>query len=281
MVQTRLSVEAFKDAQRSIFMQDNAFSEAFNVMVSVLQKKGQNVAAAGLRVALPIVKVPTNIVAESFEYAGGTVTGSAKLAKAIVKGFDKLTPDQADLIMRHLKKGSIGAAIMLLGYFNADKIGGFYQKGEKRKRGEPGAGSVRINGIDVPETLLHHPAAETLQVGATVKRVADSKVRGHAQGTESGAWAAGLGLVEQVPFAKEATDIARFFDPRERNYAEGQLLQSILVPALVKWMAEQTDRENGEKVKRKTETPSDAVKSAIPVLRQTLPKRDPSKSFRK
>ncbi len=44
----------------------------------------------------------------------GLVSGSIKLAKALRGGVENLRPEEADLIMRHLKKGSIGAAVLLI-----------------------------------------------------------------------------------------------------------------------------------------------------------------------
>lgn len=279
LVQAKLGVESFKDAQRQIFMQDNAAAKAFTIGIAHLQREGKSVQAAVARGLFPIVKVPTNIVAETSQYATGAVTGPVRLATALVKGVEKLTPDQADLIMRELKKGSVGAAMLLLGYFNYKQVGGYYQRGEKRRPTDTKAGTVKVNGLEIPQQLMHHPAMETVQLGSTVRRVSDARVRGHEQGMAEGAIAGGLGLTEQIPFARESVEFAKLFDPHERPYASGELLKSLLVPGLAQWIAEQTDRQDGEKVKRKPSTVMEHVETGIPGFRQDV-KRDPKSSLR-
>src|SRR5262249_27593832 len=138
---------------------------------------GSKVGATALKILFPIVKVPTNIVAETMQYSVGTVTGSLRLANAFRRGIDTLKPGEADLIMRELKKGSVGAAGILLGYLNADKIGGYYQRGQKRDKSDVGFAKIRVFGVDIPTYLIHNPLLETLQIGATIRRVSDSKLR--------------------------------------------------------------------------------------------------------
>lgn len=282
LVQTRLAVDSYKDSQRAIFMQDNALSKAFTTAVAQLKQTGHPIWAGIAKTIFPIVKVPTNIVGETAQYAAGLPTGAVEFAHAAAKGFDKLKPEQADQIMRHLKKGLIGSAVMLLGYYGRKSIGGQYQPGEKRKAGDVPVESVRINGVDVPPTIMHHPVAETLQLGATIGRVADAKVKGHEQGVDDGIIAAGLGVAEQIPFARESVEMSHLFGNRaERTYAEGELLKSFLVAGLLQFIAEQSDRDDkGEKVKRKPGTVMEHVESGIPGLREDLPKRKPEKSRR-
>ena len=180
MVQTKIALEAYKDANRSIFLQDNLLSDFFKRGLSAFEQidktTGQTkypagkMAASAFRVAVPIVKVPTNIVAETFEYATGSLTGSWRLGKALKAGVKDLHPAQADLIMRNLQKGSLGAAAMLLGWFNAENVGGYYQPGEKRKPGDVKAGSVKVFGVEIPSYLLHLPVMETVQIGVATRR---------------------------------------------------------------------------------------------------------------
>jgi hypothetical protein len=284
MVQTRLSVEAYKDANRAIFMQDNVVTNAWNAGLRLLEAKqkatGQvsvpgKIISTTLRTLLPIVKVPTNIVAETFETATGLVTGSAKLAFALRKGLENLTPEQSDVIARELKKGSLGAAVIALGYFNADTVGGYYQQGEKRKPGDVKAGSIRVYGQNVPSFLLHNPLLETLQLGATIRRVADSKVKGAKNGLGTGVWTSALGLTEELPFVRTPIELAKVFDPKERTYAEGELAKGFLVPQALDFVARETDtKANGEPQKRKPATVLQHVEAGIPGLRQTVPKRN-------
>lgn len=281
-VQLKAGIAAYKDSKRSIFLQDNKVVTAYNRAVQALMEKGPEgkptpgatLGATALKFALPIVRVPTNLVAEAFQYATGSVTGSARLANAFRKGTEHLSEDQADLIMRDLKKGSIGAAVLAVGYFNADKIGGYYQPGEKRDASDVKAGRIRAFGYDVPSYLLHNPLLEVLQIGATIRRVMDSKLRptdDEKQGVGRAVWASALGLAEHTPFASEGLNLAKLADPAKRADAAGELAKSILVPRGVSDIAEAMDRRNGEPVRRKAETIPEHLQSGIPGARESLP----------
>lgn len=291
LIQARIAVEAYKDANRSIFLQDNMVTDAYKRALSAFeennkatgkQNPGGKAIGTAARVALPIVKVPTNIVAETIEYATGLATGSVKLANAFRNGIDDLTPEQADIIMRELKKGSLGAAVLLLGYFNPKKVGGYYQPGEKRKASDVPVGQIRVFGENVPSFLLHNPLLETAQLGATVRRVADAKLKGQSQGTGTGLWAGLMGLVEQIPFAREAVESGKIIGGGpEGRYAAGEEAKSVVVPALVQAVATATDKDrHGNPVKRKPSTVAEHIESGIPGLREKLPKRDINTSLR-
>lgn len=287
MVQTRIAVEAYKDANRAIFLQDNVVTDAYKRGMSAFEDgkypAGRLIATA-IRADLPIVKVPTNIVAETFESATGLATGSFRLAKALRAGVEKLPPEQADLIMRNLQKGSLGGAALLLGYFGYENIGGQYQRGEQRPANEPQAGEVQIGDVGVPSYLLHHPILEAVQLGATIHRVQDSKLRKRdqeTQGLPEGVWAGALGLMEEVPFAQAMVQNAQFFDPRETQYATGEFLKSMLVPGGAQYVARTMDKDaKGNPIQRKVETIPEHIQSGIPGLREELPKRNPRTTLR-
>lgn len=287
MVQTRIAMDAYKDAERAIFLQDNAVTDAYKRALS----RGYQVdkatgkadptwrgVATGARVLMPITKVPTNIVGETIEYATGALTGSYRLAQALRGEVEKLPPDQADMIMRKLKKGSLGGMGLLLGFLLAASIGGYYQHGKKRDPQDVKSGGMRIGDFDVAKNLLHHPFLETLQIGATVRRVADSKLRKRdeeTQGVRAGLAAGGLGLIEEVPFIREMLEVYKAFQPNERGQFVGELSKSLVVPQLVQWMAMQSDKDEEGKVnRRKPDSEVDHIKTGIPGLRQTVPLKE-------
>lgn len=286
MVQTRIATEAYKDANRSIFMQDNRVVSAYKRAISALEQPdkatgktpaGSKALATTARVLLPIIKVPTNIVAETMQYAVGSVTGSVRLANALRKGVDTLPPEQAELIMRSLKKGSLGAGLLLIGYFNADSVGGYYQPG-KRDEKDVKAGGVRVFGFELPSYLVHNPLLETMQIGATIRRVADSKLHKkdtETQGTFQGVLAAGVGLGEEVPFVKEMFgELPKLLHPNERGQFFGELAKSLAIPSLVDWVARKFDTDaSGEPVKRKPETLGQHLEMGVPGLRQRVPEK--------
>lgn len=284
LVQSRIMVEAYKDAQRSIFMQDNAVTSAFNMALRRLETPdksgnvslGRKTLASAAKVVFPIVKVPTNIIAETLQYVTGSVTGSVRLGMALKRGVETLKPEEADLIMRELKKGSLGAAFLLTGFFAADSIGGYYQPNDKSGN-HPKFGTLQIAGVNIPTYLIHNPLLETLQIGATIRHVADAKLRKRdqdSQGVGSGIMAAGLGLVEEVPFVNEPVEFTRMFNPYERTQFENQFARDLIVPLGVKWVAEHFDKDaDGNYIARDPQTFWQSIESAIPGLRQNVPEK--------
>jgi hypothetical protein len=289
-VQLRCAVEAYKDAQRSIFLQDNLVVSAYNRALRGLEQPskltgkptlgGKAMSTVG-RTLVPIVRVPSNIVGEAFQFATGSVTGSARLGRALRTGIDTLPPEQADLIMRELKKGSIGGAAILVGFLLPNLWGGFYQRGEKRKPSDVKASEARIPGVpvptalggpDVPQGLLHHPVFETVQAGATIRRVADKNRKEGDLAIPIGVEAASLGLVEETPFIREMVATGAAFDPNQRNAFFAELTKSITEPQLMQWLAKQRDVDvAGQVVKRKPKTFGQHLEMGVPGLRENVP----------
>jgi len=285
MVQTRIAVDSYKDANRSIFLQDNYLATKVKMFFSAQKKKGEQTIAPGAKawettgkVLLPIVRVPTNIVAETFTYAFGLGSGSLRLANALRKGFDTLQPQEADLIMRELKKGSLGFAALLYGYFNPTMFGGYYQQGQKRDPNDAKIGSVKVGSVNIPSFLVHNPLLEVFQLGATVRRVADSKIKGETQGLPAGLMAGALGLSDEVPFVREMFgEIPKMFNPRERGAFFGELAKSIFIPQLLQWLANYTDKDqSGNTNPRSPQTPWQHVETGIPGLRKNVPEKKPT-----
>lgn len=283
--QMRAGLDAYKEANRSVFMQDNRVVDGFNRWLRALEQKnpqtgevpamGKLGATAG-RVLFPIVKIPTNFVAETMEHATGLVSGSVRVAQAFRAGTENLKPAQAEITMRLLKKGSVGAAALLAGYFAPDHFGGYYQPGERRE-GDLKAGSIGIGSLKLPSLLLHNPLLEAAQIGATIRRVADSRLSKKSpdeQGIGAGMIAGALGLLEETPFVREPAEIGKIITgrPEERQQAEGQLAKGLVVPAGVADIARALDSEE-----RKPTTVLEHIKEGIPGLRQTLPIKTPPK----
>lgn len=295
MVEARIGIEAYKEAKKAIFQQDNRVVQIYNTALRQLEQPskitgrpslGNKVIQATAKTLFPIVKIPTNIVAEALQYATGTITGSTRMAMAFRRGVETLKPEEADLIMRELKKGSLGGAVMLLGYLAPQVIGGFYQHGMKRRDDDVKAGHVKLYGHDIPPFLLHAPLIEMLQVGATTRRVADSKLRNRdtgPQGTTTGVTAAALGLLDEVPFVRDTAALSKMFNPYERENYFGELARSRTEPQLIQWLAQQTDKSvpfspsEGAR-QRKPESLGEEMKVGIPGLRQQVPLKEKKRS---
>jgi hypothetical protein len=288
-VQAEIGQKAFKEAQRYIFMQDNWVASKFNSLLNNMarNKEGstsQAVAAFLGRWAFPIVKVPTNIVGETFEGVHGLYTGGYKLAKEYgvaprmpEKGWlpefkrtvENLTPDEADYIARLLAKGLLGQAIVMLGYFNDDKVGGFYRgKDTSKTQGKVKPGHILIGNIDIPPWIaLHEPHLILYQLGATIHQV--QRKMGLASGLQKGA----LGIAEALPFNRGAEDIKDIMGlgPKHALYkVAGEQLIPTALPVIARWM--DTDRQ-GNPVERDPQSFGQGIAMQIPGLRESVPKK--------
>lgn len=294
-VKLRIAMEAYKAGNRAIFLQDNRVASGFNSALAALERKGETghpapggkVLSTAARFMFPVTRVPTNIAAETLQYSTGSVTGSVRAINAIRKGLDTLTPDQADLIMRELKKGAVGMALLFLGYMGYQQVGGVYEQGQKRKKGDVKPDAARIFGVDIAGNLLHHPAINTIQLGATVHRVADEKLRKKdpdAQGLSAGVLAASWGLADEVPFIQGPHRLFRgMADPRTREKTVGSEVGSIAIPQAVAWIAQVLDqrretppsnlyqRVTGAPAKLKPQGVLQTIETRIPGLRKNVP----------
>lgn len=301
--QMKVGTEAYKDSKRAIFMQDNrlvsAYSLGLNRLAQVDKRTGK-VPASGkilhtiFNTELPIVKIPTNLVAEGIEYGLGSITGSARAAMALAKGVETLKPDEADMIMRELKKGSIGAAGLLIGFLGASTLngfiqaGGFYEPGSRDKKGAPKEGELKVAGEIISKNLLHAPIMETIQMGANMRKVADMEFKkGKLPLTAYGygLYRTVIGLIEQTAFLGQAAQVAKALDPRQDTSFWGELAKSLAIPSLVSGIATKGINVNGHVlyagdtdaagnvIKRQTKSIPDYIKSGIPGLRETLPRK--------
>lgn len=256
-----MKARAWEFANRDIFMGDNAAVSAFRRAFA--HQEGDSLAArAGkttANVLMPIVKVPTNYALEATDYLAGLPkaalrTGnvvrrglkataeaeSRTLADVVHAGLQTLPEGQADLIMRQLKKGSLGAGLISLGATGAVEVGGYYDG--KRKPGELQPGEIRIAGHAVPHMILHHPALEALQVGGSIYR---------AKTVPEGIGTAAKGLAENVPFIETPVMLARDLWGREPTKAVGGFVRGMTIPPdaqrLARVLDQKTPTTPGEK----------------------------------
>lgn len=295
-VQMLAGTRAFQEANRQLFMEDNRVVQMWKRAMSTWQPKagekatlGQLAAQTAGGVVLPIVRIPTNLIARSFQSIFGSVWGSAKLAAAYARGIEKLAPEDADLIMRQMKAGSVGGTMMLLGYFfGPSVVGSFYQPGDSKDPNRLKPGAVVIGGVRFPANLFHRPEFAAAEWGATMRRIAEARISKKTMeenGLTWGAIAASLGLVKEVPFVKEMFDAQKLVEIRNagmaEEYAKSQTA-GYLTPGLLQWLAKQSDKENPwsplgwmgfgpEATKRKPTTLLEHVEMGIPGLRERVP----------
>ncbi len=277
-----ISQAAYVDAERAIFMQDNVVADVFKNALSIAErsKKFPNAGPAVARIGrflVPIVKVPTNIVGEVATGVHGLATGSIRAGKAYLKGIESLPPEQADSILRQLKKGAIGNALLLTGYFGYQSIGGFFQKNDKRNQSSVQPGHFRVGSVDLPSFVSHSTAAMLLEMGATA----------HRQEIATGSKAKGVGSavrgeIAQLPFVPAVTSIATALESDEgmQKYIR-DMVTSSAVPAVVAHAAKVEDTpgkffalpSNAFKPanKRYPKTIGQGIKAQIPWARRSVP----------
>ncbi|MGH2901814.1 MAG: hypothetical protein ACRDMZ_24280, partial [Solirubrobacteraceae bacterium] len=282
IVQLRLSNEAYLDAQRAISMNDSALVSRYQRFVRSLEEKQKDTGkpnpvlqllATALKTEMPIVRVPVNIVTETSEILGGWLVGPARAAWEYYHGIEDLAPVERDMIIRLIAKGAIGLAIIALGFYKAHDIGGYYQPGEVRRKDDVKAGAIRVAGHTIPSYLLHNPFIWAAQFGATIRRVAESRVgrrRRDTAGFGAGALAAGVGVAHEVPFAREIVDDAKLLDPKQTAAHLEDKAASLLVPGVIQWFARQSD----DSIPRKPVGIVQHVEANIPGLRQNVPQED-------
>lgn len=280
-VQSTLAADAYIDANRAIFMQENFINTGFRMLMSYFHSQGLSGKATEfmIQTVLPIVKVPTNIVAETGTYAFGSVTGSIEALRAVLKtdGMKDLTGHEADNIMRSLKKGSMGLAVLALGYYAGQKSGfiqasGFYLPGDKKSE------TLTIGGVEIPNWLFHTPVGLVFEMGATMRRVNDAyTVKGKSGGFVAGAASAGLGAAKKVPFLEEATRLGEATRTADSaGLFIDDLIQSLLIPPDVRKIAAATDPQN--KNRKPTNLP-ETLEKAIPGLQDNVPTKQRKQKF--
>ncbi len=287
LVLATVSSQAYMDANRSIFMNDNIANDVYRQLLGSLATKGNagKTAAAIGRMLMPIVKVPTNFVLETTHYTLGLPKAAASIGYAFVKGIHNLEPAHADYIMRMLKKGSVGAALFAVGYLNPQAIGGYYTG--KRKKDDLEANELDVFGMHVPHWAQHIPLIEVMQFGATTRRVQDAYHQKHPgeSGLGEGYFTAGTGLLGEVPFVDQPKRLikAAASTDNAKGFA-GEFAKGFIVPTGVQEAANLIDQQKdakGQKVKRSPVSFLDHISAGIPFLRSTVPTKEEAKKMKK
>lgn len=285
-VRMRLSTEAYLDGQRAVSMQDNKLASSWNSALRTLEsvdpKTGKPspagaLIAAALQTEMPVMKAPTNVVAEASQYIYGILTGPAKAAWEYAHGIENLKPVERDAIIREISKGAVGAAIMGLYYFKHEQVefGGYYEQNEKRKPNEVKADGLRVYGTDIPKQLIHHPMFQAAQFAATTAKVSGSKLRKKdtdTQGIASALGAAAVGLIDQVPIIGNLPkDYHSLSTPGLRDNFLAKKTANVAVPGMIQWIAKKTDNDQARSPHGLVEN----LKANIPGLREQVPLKKP------
>ena len=274
----KIDIESYNDAERAIFMQENIVTKAINNNLMYWEKSGDagKVLAASVRFLLPIIKIPSNFVAETSSY----YLGAAKAGIALRNGVQSLKPEQADYVYRALKKQGVGAAVFTLGYFSAASVGGFYTG--KRDEADLKAGDVVAFGMHLPYWLSHTPLWTLLHAGATFKRLEDEasdQTQDDNDGNEipkewlGNAFKITLkSTIDNLPFVQTP---AKIYDAMKKTGSlsnmTGDLAKSFFLPPDVQKVANYFDQgEDGETRKVEAKGFWKRMQMGVPFLRNSL-----------
>lgn len=279
-VKAAVEARAYLESKRAILMQENTVTGVYRFVENGLEKneklgKSGKLMASALRTAFPIVAVPTNFVGEVGLHALGGFRAGWEIAAA--RGVQNLDHAQADIVVRSLKKQSVGAALFAIGYYNANNFGGYYAKGGN-KHNDLETGSVKVNmfGADheIPHVFLHSPQMEVMTMGAAFRQAMDNWRQGKSSETQIGdsAGSVAKGLAEQVPFVDMPQ---RFFraseSPKATSVFAGQTVGGALVPGLLPDVASGLDKDKRGRTKKRTPQGfMDAIKMSAGA-RQSVP----------
>lgn len=285
-VRTVMEARAYMKSKEAILMQDNMLSTAWQGMVKGLETnpklgKSGKVLASAARAALPIVKVPSNFVGEAISHTPGAGLIRPAYELAISKGIEGLSPEQADIIVTALKKHAVGSALFALGYYQADKMGGFYHPGGNGMN-DVKPNEVRVNlfgkALDVPSTFLHSPQMEVMMMGAAfrqaIEQAQNSRSRNPSSPTEEALHRTAFGVADALPFVDTPK---RLLEATEGSAAAGKAIGNTLgsatIPGFLPDIASQLDRDpqNHMQVRqRPSKGFGDALKLSTGVLRGTV-----------
>jgi hypothetical protein len=220
LVQHEVGQKSVLDAEEAIFMEDTGLNSALGDFIKRLERPNKEgkvpvagkVMATAVRFAIPIKRFAVNLVHQTLQYMFGTVWGMTELGLAMKRGMKNLKSEDAELIMKHLKKGSVGSALFIVGFLNPNNVGGFYQFGQKKHKGDIEANGVRIFGVNISHHLLRTPPIFCLQAGATFRHVykkATGKGDSGITAAAKGAGAVAGGVTDMLPGSRAGSDLQR------------------------------------------------------------------------
>jgi hypothetical protein len=259
---------AYADAQEAIMQGKNALVDAIDSAVRSIghSSAGGKVVERLFNILVPIKKVPGNIVKEATSYAGGGIKALPKLIQAVRKGVDSLTPEQADYVMKNLKRQSVGVVLMGIGYTLGPAILGGIEnifnddRDEYKKRmasGKPLTGTAKVNGVYLNPNFFHAPATSAIQAGAQFRKMLDDEGR-------KATFEKGLGDMLKIAGSyaiNEGPSIGSLYKTykyahsgNKTNEIIGHTLQGMVVPGLATDLAKGMDYDKAKDQNRDNPT---------------------------
>jgi len=270
--QAMLSAKAYADGTEAKMQGKNQLADAIDSMLRTAQQQGGPMGAFAkvFNLVFPIRKVPLNIVKDMTSYA----VGGVKAGIGAATWRTDMTPEQADYILKNLKKQSVGLALLTLGYAFSQSFGGTHQPGDSKRQPNVKPGEAKIGGVGVPELYFHSPAAQTVQIGAGLARLYHQEYGKTHDGFMAGLHALldnyGSTLERGVPYLDQPRRIGNTLRyGRGAGEVLGNQVRSMVVPQFVQTVAQARDPYKGF---RKPKNIAQDVELGVPGMRETVPK---------
>lgn len=294
VVTASIGAMAYKDAMRSILMEDNRLSTAYQNAINKLQEGGfsANVLALTLQEIMPIVKIPTNLILNAGRATLGTpLAGGIIAIRGMIElmskgnssmGISKLTAEQSDALLRNLRMGNVGMALMTAGFLAPNLFGAshFYQKGVPQPDGLD-EGDVMFMGAKIPRWLADNPYLVTMKIGASLRSTYDyyrtEQNKSVFEAANSALIKTGVNAMKETPILGTPSELIKWMEGNTGDWFLYSQIKSTLEPRILQEIAEWTDNENnwydvigGKRIKRKPESKWEALETGIPGLRENV-----------
>jgi hypothetical protein len=201
---------------------------------------------------LPVVRVGMNWAAELVERATGPLDAATRLAwhKMIVRDLDKLPQAAKEAIARKMVYGVSSLPVMaLIGWYGYKHFGGFYAGHAKRKDDDLKPGEMQFGDLTVSHQALHSPELGVGQSFSMLRRLSEETDK-HGQlkqGYLESLIKTGAAILDTTPLASSSRTFANLSSPDTAPGAVDRLLQTMIVPA---WMKFIVDDDVKKKAKR-------------------------------
>lgn len=245
---------AYKRAEYEIFQENNKLSGKINGFFNQLEKSGiiesqlpgignklsgnaKYTASALYHFFVPISTVAINLTRRLG--LGAALPYNLTKAYEMNKGIAELDPEKADLILRQLKKGAVGAAYWTLGFYLYQNAGGIWNRfdPDKNKGNRLGSNEMEVGGVKIPKEFQHTTQLQAFQFGATARNIfhhyKDDLGKSDAEAYEASIFGTLSGLIDGIPPAKEAIKLGEAIeDPYELKSVQKDVKRSVGIEKL-------------------------------------------------
>jgi hypothetical protein len=281
LVQSSILASAAADANKGIFMGENAITKFLTSIPQMLMKNSKegDVKALGdtMNFLMPIVRVSTNIAIATVRLnplvglseAGLRLAGAAKRGE-LKNNAAGLSEENAAAIARAYSLGSIGMALGAYAWLNADKFGGIYSNEDPKKPAGMKTGQVKVFGVNVPAWMNHAPEINFMQTCASARRVYDRYYTQPSKphdAVDRLTDVAAFTLMSPVKdFPQVDAWLRMFGGEQSMGQAAGATVRGGLIPGIIPWAMDKFDS-----TKRTPHSFWQEMEMAIPGLRGNVP----------